>query len=399
MTQSTPPRPGQPVIWVLDNRQLAEHCQTWLSTPCLACDTEFERTNTFYPIAALLQINDGSANYLIDPLRIDDWRPLAAVMQSPACLKVFHACGEDLDVLQRLIGTPPFPIVDTQDAIALLGASQSLGYGNAVAAYLGIQLSKDETRSNWLQRPLTAAQEAYAIADVEYLYALAYRLDQALGQCGRREAWHEEGVSRLENHQQQQAVDQGFYKSQNTWRQKPLALARAKRLFVWRETYARTHNIPRSRLFKDAALFELAERPLTTLPAFLTLARQSGLGDGLLRKQGETLFQLLADAEQDPVPDGADKPLSPRERERLGPMKAYVTQLAESANINPDLLVRKLDYHQLIRSQSPAIYPSFQNPADLHQALSQQLSGWRAAFFQHTQPISMPTATTETPPQ
>ena len=153
---------------------LAQHCAAWQQLPFVALDTEFMRVDTFYPIAGLLQVGDGERAYLIDPLLIRDWQPFAALLENPALLKVLHACSEDLEVLLRLTGSLPAPLFDTQLAAAYLNLGFSMGYSRLVQAVLGIELPKGETRSDWLQRPLSETQVSYAAEDAVHL-AEVYR--------------------------------------------------------------------------------------------------------------------------------------------------------------------------------------------------------------------------------
>jgi ribonuclease D len=146
--------------------------------PFVALDTEFMRVDTFYPIAGLLQVGDGVRAYLIDPLTIDNWQPLAALLENPAVVKVVHACSEDLEVLLRLTGSLPAPLFDTQLAAAYLNLGFSMGYSRLVQEVLGIDLPKGETRSDWLQRPLSETQISYAAED-------AVHLAEVFVSCGR----------------------------------------------------------------------------------------------------------------------------------------------------------------------------------------------------------------------
>jgi ribonuclease D len=93
------------IHWIRDNDSLGRFCAEWQQLPYVALDTEFMRVDTFYPIAGLLQVGDGVRAYLIDPLTIDNWQPLAALLENPAVVKVVHACSEDLEVLLRLTGS------------------------------------------------------------------------------------------------------------------------------------------------------------------------------------------------------------------------------------------------------------------------------------------------------
>ena len=162
------------IHWIRDDVSLAQHCAAWQQLPFVALDTEFMRVDTFYPIAGLLQVGDGERAYLIDPLLIRDWQPFAALLENPALLKVLHACSEDLEVLLRLTGSLPAPLFDTQLAAAYLNLGFSMGYSRLVQAVLGIELPKGETRSDWLQRPLSETQVSYAAEDAVHL-AEVYR--------------------------------------------------------------------------------------------------------------------------------------------------------------------------------------------------------------------------------
>ena len=130
------------IHWIRDNESLAQFCAEWQQLPFVAIDTEFMRVDTFYPIAGLLQVGDGKRAYLIDPLSINAWQPLAALLENPAVLKVLHACSEDLEVLLRLTGSLPAPMFDTQLAAAYLNLGFSMGYSRLVQSVLGIELPK-----------------------------------------------------------------------------------------------------------------------------------------------------------------------------------------------------------------------------------------------------------------
>ena len=91
------------------------------------------RSDTYYPIPGLLQINDGHKNYLIDPTNIKDYYPLVEVFDNENILKVFHSCSEDLEVFHHTIGCVPKPIFDTQVAGAICGLGFSVGFANLVS--------------------------------------------------------------------------------------------------------------------------------------------------------------------------------------------------------------------------------------------------------------------------
>ncbi len=171
-------------------------CQAWRQQPFVALDTEFMRVDTFYPIAGLLQASTGEGAWLIDPLCIDDWTPLAALLDDRGVTKVLHACSEDLEVLLRLTGSLPAPLFDTQLAAAYLNLGFSMGYSRLVQAVLGLELPKGETRSDWLQRPLSETQVSYAAEDVQHL-AEVYQA-QLPRLSAQKTAWRARGRRRTD---------------------------------------------------------------------------------------------------------------------------------------------------------------------------------------------------------
>ena len=174
-------------IWINDTATLVHYCQQWLQLPLIALDTEFMRTETFYPIPGLIQIADDQGCYLIDPLQVEDMSPLAEVLRAPDVLKVLHAGNEDMELFRHSYGVLPQPLYDTQVGAAFAGWGFSMGLQRLVAYALEVELGKGETTSDWLQRPLTAEQEHYAALDVAYLPVLALMQHEQLEARGASE--------------------------------------------------------------------------------------------------------------------------------------------------------------------------------------------------------------------
>lgn len=352
-------------IWVDSDTQLAECCQLWSQNSALAVDTEFMRSNTFYPIVGLLQINDGDKNYLIDPLEITDTQPLQQLWQNTAVIKVLHSCSEDLDVFNTWLGCLPTPMFDTQVAAAFAGFGFSMGYGNLVKASLGVTLEKGETRSDWLQRPLSQSQKHYAALDVAYLLVVYGKLKLELKSRGRLD-WARADCDRtLQHYSNPVGFDQAYLKVRSAWKLRPPQLAVLQQLCRWREEQARARDVPRNRLIKDDGLLHIAShRP----NSFKALAALDSLPGRVLREDGEQLLSLLADveAEKIPLPAALEKPLSIEETALLKSLKQTARAVAEKIDIPVELLITKKDYEALVRSASKGVA-----------VLPKKLEGWR----------------------
>ncbi len=162
----------------------------------IGVDTEFRRTSKDNMRLALLQVNDGDEIYLIDTLSISDPKEFASFLYSDSVTKIYHSCKEDLEAVFSWTNKEMINIFDTQLANSFLEDDYSISYQGLVEKKFGIQLEKNETRSNWIRRPLTEAQLKYATLDVEYLIDLYIHQKAQLIRTGKLE-WLKEDILRL----------------------------------------------------------------------------------------------------------------------------------------------------------------------------------------------------------
>ena len=170
--------------------------QEFLKKPYLAVDTEFRRTTKDNMRLALLQVNDEDETYLIDTILIDDPGPHASFLFSQSVIKIFHSCKEDLEAIFSWTGQEMLNIFDTQIANSLLDGDFSIGYQGLVEKEIGIVLNKNETRSNWIRRPLSDSQLKYAALDVEYLTYLYVAQKEELATTDKL-GWHDQEIKKL----------------------------------------------------------------------------------------------------------------------------------------------------------------------------------------------------------
>lgn len=377
MTELTPssglaPQDQLTPVWVRDNKALAQLCLDWQQQKWLAVDTEFLRTNTYYPIAALIQIYDGSAIYFIDPKSIDNWQPLAQVMANAGVCKALHACSEDLEIFALLLGTLPVNLFDTQVAAAIVGLGFSMGYARLVEQMLGVHLPKDETRSDWLVRPLSAAQTLYAAWDVFYLLPIAQQLQAQLISLGRLTWLQEDCQSLLAHSSDAQDPAQAHLRLKGLQRMSRREQALAQRLCYWRELLAQQTNLPRNHVIKEAAIYQLAQ----SKPKHISQLRQiEDLSEKAIRRYGEEIIEhihAVVDMPEAQLPAPQPRPLSGSQQQQVKELRNWVEQQALQLNTAPEVLARKRDFEYLVRGM----------PADEPQPAI--LQGWRLAVIGET---------------
>src|SRR3954469_20433607 len=165
--------------------------------PFIAVDTEFMRENTYWPDLCLIQVASVDEAAAIDPKADIDLKPLLDLfVANEDVLKVFHAGGQDLEIIHNLTGRTPHPMFDTQVAAMALGLGEQIGYSNLVESWLGMQLDKGARFTDWARRPLDQRQIDYAIGDVTHLARLFPKMVEKLRKTGRG-AWLDEEMERI----------------------------------------------------------------------------------------------------------------------------------------------------------------------------------------------------------
>ena len=244
--------------WVTDPDVLARHLAT--RPDRVGLDTEFIRERTYWPQLALVQLAIGDDILLLDTLAPGITDALRPLLLDEAITKVMHSAGEDLVAFSHACGAVPAPLFDTQIAAALTGVATGIGYQRLVSELLGVEVPKGQTRSDWLRRPLSAAQLEYAADDVRYLAALHEDLAPRLDALGRR-AWFEEDCARLVEaggNGPERWPHLSFRASQ--YLDEPARL-RLLRLLRWRERHARERDRPRGWVLDNELATELARNP------------------------------------------------------------------------------------------------------------------------------------------
>ena len=234
----------------------------WQRAPAwIALDTEFVRERTYWPQLALVQMAIADAVLIIDCHAEGMNAALRPWLTAPHLLKIMHSASEDCVALHHCCGSVPSPLFDTQLAATLTGMGHMLSYQKLVADVTGVQLAKEETRSDWQQRPLSHAQLCYAADDVRYLGPLYRSLHAQLAQQ-QRIAWLKEDCERLIAHACQEDSERLLQINHRFGRGLDQAERhRLNRILAWRESYARAADVPRNWVIDSALAQQLAQHP------------------------------------------------------------------------------------------------------------------------------------------
>jgi ribonuclease D len=273
---------------ITSNDKLQLLCHSLLDKKFITVDTEFLRTDTYYPRLCLLQIADNSNSYLIDPLSGLDLAPLFKIFQNEQILKVFHAAKQDIEIILKLSGKVPYPIFDTQVAATFTNHGEAISYEQLVIKLCGIQLDKNQRFTDWSKRPLTKEQLEYARNDVIFLKEVYFSLVEILKQQNRT-AWMEEEMSALLNPENYQLLPENAWLKLKISSQDFAFLSLIRKIAEWREYNAQTLNVPRNHLLKEEIIYELIRQRPTSIVEVKKLLRGNPKAD-----KEEFLRELLA---------------------------------------------------------------------------------------------------------
>ena len=352
--------------WIESPADLAARLARNPSLSRVGLDTEFVRERTYWPKLAMVQIALRDAQgaldvLLVDPLAPDMTQALTALLVEPAILKIMHSASEDLVALKHACGVVPQPLFDTQIAAALVGIGAGIGYQKLVEQVEGVALSKGETRSDWLRRPLSPSQLEYAADDVRHLHALHEALDAQLRALGRSQ-WLEQDCARMIVNAERDELER--------WPHLPLRAAqyldtagqhRLLRILRWRDAHARDSDRPRSWILDNELAVSLARTPPAD-PAALQARLEAE--PKAPRKLGAPLWQALTT----PLPDEHEAPPirgDDRDKQAMRKLQDAVAALSAELGLPDGVLASRRWLEPLLDGEWPS-----------------GLSGWRRALLE-----------------
>lgn len=353
---------------VTKTADLASLCRDLAAQPFVAVDTEFMRETTYWPKLCLIQAAAPGAEAVIDPLAEGiDLTHFNALMADTRVLKVFHAARQDLEIFLKIGGALPEPLFDTQIGAMACGYGDSIAYDALVQQVLKRRLDKSSRFTDWSRRPLSEAQLAYALADVTHLRDVYPRMHDKLEQENRLDWLAEEHANLTDPHIYDTTPENAWkrLKLRKTTPDYVLALQVAA---AWRERQAQARDVPRGRVAKDDALYEIAEhRPKNTADFDRMRAVPRGFGNS---RGAQELVQALDRAFADPNRPQYKYERPPPMPSNVGPtvelLKVLLRYEAERAQVAPRLIASAADVEAIAASDT----------ADID-----ALRGWRRKVF------------------
>ena len=246
------------------SQDLSSACQRLSTSDFVAVDTEFMREQTFWPQLCLIQIASPGDALIVDPMAPGiDLDPFWGLMANERIVKVFHAARQDIEIVYAKTGLVPHPVFDTQIAAMVCGFGESISYVNLVKKVTGADLDKSSRFTDWSRRPLSEKQLSYALADVTHLRDVYRHLKTEI-EASSRAAWlnEERGVLTDPKTYEQHPDD--------AWQRLKLRVKNRKSLAVlmelaaWRERLAQSQDVPRARILRDEALYDIANQAPTS---------------------------------------------------------------------------------------------------------------------------------------
>lgn len=338
---------------------------------CYGLDTEFIKVDSLWPKLGVFQINVAQQIYLLDGTSLDFskfWQLLFQAQQN-----IFHACSEDIDLIYHYAQRRPLAnVFDTQVALSFLGYGLQVSYQNALKHVLDIEIDKDQTRSDWLARPLTEQQLNYASNDVLYLMRLAEHLKQQLSEKDQLSYVLEDCQHMTCEIANITPIEQ-LYQDVGNYRHSRRQLMQIQQLSAWREQLAHQYNLPRSFILKNNVILELVEEYPKTAAQLIQI---KNIRMSVVREHSKTILNLLKQLPEPTLwPERLPRPM------RLSAQMAtdvddLLQAVSQTTGIAKEVLMRKKWLNALI-------FASKQDQPQQH--LPAYLLGWRYALL--TEPL------------
>ncbi len=357
----------EPTI-ITETAALAAFCTRLAKSPFVTVDTEFMRESTFWAQLCLIQMAGPEEAAIIDPLAGGlDLAPFFGLMADDRVIKVFHAARQDIEIFVKHADAVPHPIFDTQIAAMVCGYGDQVSYDQLVLRVTGDQIDKSSRFTDWSRRPLTAKQSTYAVSDVTHLRDIYLALSAQLAEQ-ERTTWLDEEMAVLSDINTYRTHPEDAWQRLKLRVRKPRQLALMQALAAWREREAQNRDVPRGRVLKDDAIYEIAQQQPRDQEA---LARLRTIPQGFERSGvGRAILATVASVFE--IPE-SELPRVPRPR----PAPEHSSAAAELLKV----LLKMVAEEQGVAARIIACTDDLERVAADDHADVPALKGWRRRLF------------------
>ena len=215
---------------------------------------------------------------------------------------------------------------------------------------------------------MTDKQLDYALADVTHLRDVYLELVARLDAEGRRD-WVADEMAVLETRGTYEIEPEDAWKRLKMRVKKPVELCVLQHVAAWREREAKSRNVPRGRVIKDDAIYEIAQQQPKDSEA---LSRLRTIPRGWERsQQGATLVEIVNEALETPKDE---MPRLPRQKQTPEGAQALIELLrvllkltVEKENVAAKIIANSDDLEAIAVDGDAADVPA--------------LKGWRRELF------------------
>ena len=356
------------MLVITATQPLAEACQRLAKHDFVAVDTEFMREQTFWPKLCLVQLAAPGIELVVDPLAPGiDLAPFFALMADQRVMKVFHAARQDIEIVHYRAGIVPKPVFDTQVAAMVCGYGDSISYVNLVKRINNQDLDKSSRFTDWGRRPLSEKQLVYALGDVTHLRDVYVHLRDTLEKTGRA-SWLDQEMAALTDPKTYEVAPETAWKRLKLKVRNRRGLAVLMELAAWRERQAQAQDVPRNRVLRDEALYDIANQQPTEAAQ---LGELRTLSDGFARsaRAREIVDAVKRGLARDPKtvpPINSGVALTPEATAMVDLLRVLLKAAASRNGVAPRLIADTEDLERIASEPEPDV------PA---------LKGWRRQLF------------------
>ncbi len=347
--------------------QLCALLQELTPDECVGLDTEFMRITCYYPMFALLQLAIRRVNYLVDIWMLEgSVQPIIEALCHTKAKVLAFACSEDIELLAHearrihCARTLPEHFYDLQLMLAFCGHSYGRGLNFALQEFLGVNLAKTCTLSNWLARPLTQEQLIYSALDVEYLEPLYHRLSAVITPTNLR-YFHAEMDYIVHSYDQEPDPDEAYLSIPAAGLLNDKELNTLYYLARDRMVQAQLDNEALNRVITTKAMWKLVRY----LPRSKRELEHQGVKSGTVRVYGDKILAWLNAARVAPRYDKLTLPLDYfshqcEMKENFNLLRHTVNTRMVGSGIRSEVLIKKMLFNDYFRAKALGETPLLQ---------------------------------------